>query len=153
MSQRYYRVFGANDAQPAPEELLAALAAAKLQVEAEYLGDEQGWYGVRLRLAQRAEPVDVQRFVKDVDDIRADLNTWAAWVESQTGCDKAWLMQRLISTTQLFAWQVDADDAEAVALSAALCDYLGRTTEGVYQVDGQGLFDTAGTLLIAEPEG
>ena len=147
---RYYRVFGSNDAQPPPEELLAALAAAKFQVEAEYLGDEQGWYGVRLRLLGRAEPVDVQRFVTGVDDIRADLNTWAAWVESQLGCDKAWLMHQLVSTTQLFAWQVSPEDAEAVALSAALCDYLGRVTGGLYQVDGHGLFDVAGTLLVAE---
>jgi hypothetical protein len=147
---RYYRVFGSNDAQPPPEELLMALAEAKFRVEAEYLGDDQGWYGVRLRLPGRAEPVDVQRFVTAVDDIRGDLSTWAAWVESQFGCDRAWLLQQLISTTQLFAWQVQPEDAEAVALSAVLCDYLGRATAGLYQVDGLGLFDLAGTLLVPE---
>jgi hypothetical protein len=147
---RWYRVFGTNDAQPPPEELLAALAEAKLTCQAEYLGDDQGWFGVRLLLPGRTEPVDVQRFVTGVDDIRSDLNTWAAWVESQTGSDQAWLMQQLISTTQLFAWQVPPDDAEAVQLSAVLCDYLGRATAGLYQVDGHGLFDVAGTLLVRE---
>jgi len=146
---RWYRVFGIQDATPAPEALLAALAEADLHPAAEFTGDDLGWYSVKLTLPGRAEAVEVQRFVAGADDIRGELNTWAAWVETQGG-DLAWLMQHLISTAQLFVWFVAEDDAEALALSAALCDYLSRATGGVYQVDGHGFFDTAGTHLVRD---
>ena len=146
---RWYRVFGIQDATPAPEAILAALAAANLRSSAEFVGDDLGWYSVKLLLPDRAEPVEVQRFVAEADDIRGELNTWAAWVETQSG-ELAWLMQHLISTAQLFVWFVPEDDPEALALSAALCDYFSRATGGVYQVDGHGFFDVAGTHLVRE---
>jgi hypothetical protein len=147
---RWYRVFGVNDGQPAPEALLAALSEAGLSAEAAFTGDDLGWYAVKLRLPERDEPVEVQRFVAGADDIRGDLNTWAAWVETQTGCDLAWLMQHLVSTAQLFVWFVPEDDARGIALSAALCDFFSRATGGVYQVDGHGFYDVAGTHLVRE---
>ena len=84
------------------------------------------------------------------DDIRAELNSWAAWVETQAGCDMGWLMQHIVTAQQLFVWFVAEDDHDAVALSAVLCDTFGHATGGVYQVDGQGFFDLAGTHLVRE---
>jgi hypothetical protein len=148
----WYRVFGINDAKPAPEDLLAALAGAKINTEARFIGDDQGWYRAELRLPTLAAPVDVQRFVTGVDDIRSDLNTWAAWVETHGELEFAWLMQHLISTTQLFVWQAPPDNEDAINLSVMLCDYLSRTTDGVYQVDGVGFFNVAGLLVLRESE-
>jgi hypothetical protein len=146
----WYRVFGRSDAQPEPQELLATLTQAKPNIEAHFVGDDQGWFGVELRLPGLAEAIQVQRFVAGVDDFRADLNTWAAWVETHADRENAWLMQHLIGTAQLFVWQAPQEHQDAVNLSVMLCDYLSRATEGVYQVDGLGFFDATGLLLLRE---
>jgi hypothetical protein len=47
--------------------------------------------------------------------------------------------------------QPDAVAAEAAAsFSVELCRFLAQATEGIYQVDGLGFFDTTGRLLIKE---
>jgi hypothetical protein len=146
----WYRVFGSSVSQPAPEELLAAVAQANPDVQAQFVGDEQGWFRVELRLPGLPKAIEVQRFVAGVDDFRSDLNTWAAWVETHGDEGNAWLMQHLIGTAQLFVWQTPPASQDAVNLSVLLCDYLSRTTGGVYQVDGLGFFDAAGMLLLRE---
>ncbi len=89
---------------------------------------------------------EASRYLSTEEGIRAELNTWAAWVESTgDGPIQQRLMQHLISTRQIFVLH-DAPPELAIPV----CQHLARVTEGVYQVDGQGFFDADGRLLVAE---
>ncbi len=149
---RWLRVFGTNQAQPAPEALLEELQACGQGVAADFRGDDQGWLHAGLRVGPLV--IELERYLSTEEGIRAELNTWAAWLESmEEDRDLGPLMQLVISTTQLFTLQVPDDrfpgsPLEAVALGA--CRYLAKVTAGVYQVDDQGFFGPDGRLLVAE---
>ena len=82
------------------------------------------------------------------DDLRNELNTWAAWIESvPDNPHQNRLMQHMIGTKQLYTIELSEEDRE---LGVALCQYLAQRTDGVYQVDNQGFFAADGTLLIPE---
>src|SRR5262249_10907812 len=96
MTERWYRVFGGSDVEPAPAALLEHLHGLGLKVACRFYGDDQGWSRAEL-LLQDGTILELARYLTDEDGIRAELNTWAAWVESVAeGPDVARLMQRLI---------------------------------------------------------
>ena len=102
-------------------------------------------------------PLRIERYLGTEDDIRGDLNAWAAWLETLEGNAHAGrLMQHVIGTTQLFTLQQPVRASEAgyaARLSRAVCEFLAHTTDGVYQMDGQGIFAADGTPLVHAEEG
>jgi hypothetical protein len=149
---RWFRVFGTNDVQPEPARLLEA-ARAFGDVSGRFHGDDLGWFRADLALAEAEAPLPLERYLSSEEDIRAELNTWAAWLEETGPTPEAvQLMQHMISTTQVFTLgPLDPDaDAETEQLCVGLCRFLARETAGVYQVDGQGFFAADGTRLVAE---
>jgi hypothetical protein len=148
------RVFGTSDVQPEPAALLDYLRGLGLEVRAEVKGDDLGWFAAALVFDADATPLHVERFLATEEGIRAELNTWAAWLET---CDyspqNVPLMQHMISTRQLFTVRRPIDHSDEILveqLCVAVCRFLARVTEGVYQADGQGFFRPDGTLLLQE---
>src|SRR5436190_15140111 len=136
----WYRVFGTNDAQPQPAALLEPLHQLGLEVAGHFHGDDQGWFRADFVGADEDEPIRLERFSSKEDDIRADLNSWAAWLETMAdNPHHGRLMQHVIGTTQLFTLElpVDGDDA-AYQVCTEICKCLARITAGVYQVDNEG---------------
>jgi hypothetical protein len=146
----WYRVFG-NDAPVDPAALLQHLHDAGVEVEARFGADDQGWFRAELRLPSEDEPILLQRYLASEAGIRAELNTWAAWLEAlpDDPVHRA-LMQRIVFSRQVFTLQRDPQENAQAELCLTVCRYLARQTEGVYQVDGQGFFDSAGVLLVKE---
>jgi hypothetical protein len=149
----WYRVFGTNDVQPNPETVLAHLKGLGCAVTADFHGDETGWFQAEIVFAATT-PVHVERFLSSEEGIRAELNTWAAYLET---CDYSpnfsRLMEHMISTQQLFTIRRPFDAANEVTVETiclGLARHLARTTEGVYQIDQQGFFDANGLLLLPE---
>jgi hypothetical protein len=143
----WYRVFGSSEVEPPPPALLEFLQTLDPGIRGHFRGDDLGWFAVELRLPEGGI-MTLERFLSTEDDIRAELNHWAAWVESN-GEDVHRLMQQIISTKQVFTLRIEDEEADE-ALYVDLCRYLAGITEGVYQIDGQGFFDAAGGRLIAE---
>ncbi len=139
-----YRVFGTNTTELDPAALLQFLAGLGGVVEGHFQGDDQGWF--RLRVLRDGTPMEIERYLVGEEGIRAELNTWAAWVEATgDGPGHADLMRRLISTQQLMVLQdFPAEVGEPVAR------HLAELTAGVYQADGLGFFTSSGTLLLSE---
>lgn len=150
----WYRVFGTNHVQPEPAALLEHLHQLGLETAGHFHGDDQGWFRAELVLDEDIEPVPLERFLTREDDIRGELNTWAAWLETVAdNAHQTRLMQHMIGTTQLFTLErpVDtADDERVEQLCISVCRYLAKQTLGVYQVDQHGFFDLDGTLLVRE---
>jgi hypothetical protein len=149
----WYRVFGSGDGRPEPDAVLAHLEQRGCAVRADFRGDENGWLQAQFVFAA-STPIYVERFLATEEGIRAELNTWAAYLET---CDYsphfAQLMERVVQTRQLFTIRQPMD-ASNEALVETICSetarYLARTTEGVYQIDRQGFFEADGTLLLQE---
>ena len=94
-----------------------------------------------------ASSLAIDHYLAEEDGIRAELNSWAAWVESRDDdLRSVRLMERLVQTEHLFVFGL-TDESE---LGATVCRMLAAMTTGMYQIDGCGLFDADGTLLVAE---
>jgi hypothetical protein len=132
---------------------LEQVRALGVPVTGTFKGDDLGWFRAELVIGDDAVPLPVERFLGSEEGIRAELNTWAAWLESAgEGPVYLRLMQHMIGTTQVFTLgPLDPDDEAAVSpVCVALCRFLAGATAGVYQADGQGFFAADGTLLVPE---
>jgi hypothetical protein len=151
----WYRVFGTNDAGVEPAALLSAQSRELgVEVTGRFRGDDLGWFEAELALS--GIRLELQRFLAHQEDLRDELNSWAAWLETvEDNPDSGRLMRHMIATTQLFTLrQVDQADEEykylVQELCTGLCQYMAHLTDGVYQMDGKGFFDAEGMLLVAE---
>jgi hypothetical protein len=150
----WYRVFGLNELEPRLAAFVAHLHALGLIVEPHFKGDDLGWSSGEFRLPAGGTPVFVQRYLTSEDDIRDDLNTYAAELET---CDyspnNGHLMQHAIQTKQLITLRKPLDASDEVALEKVLeaaCRFLAAATDGVYQIDGRGWYSAIGELLLQE---
>jgi hypothetical protein len=153
----WHRVFGSSHVAVEPAALLSAGSRhIGAQVTGRFKGDDLGWFEAELGLG--GARLELQRFLTDADDLRDELNSWAAWLETvEDNADSVPLMRQMIATTQLFTLRrVDqADDSYEDLLQelcVGLCQFLAGQTAGVYQVDGKGFFDAEGLLLVKESE-
>jgi hypothetical protein len=153
-SAMYYRVFGRSSNDVAPAALAGHLHAAGLAVEPHFKGDDLGWTSGEFRIAGLNTPVHLDRYLAHEDDIRDDLNSFAAILET---CDyspnHAALMERVIQSHQLIVIRKPLDASNEVVLERILeesCRFLAASTDGVYQIDGQGWFAANGDLLLQE---
>jgi hypothetical protein len=94
------------------------------------------------------------RYLASEDDIRDDLNAYAAELET---CDyspnSTHLMEHAIQTKQLITLRKPIDAADEVLTESVLeesCRFLAAATDGVYQIDGRGWFAADGMLLLQE---
>jgi hypothetical protein len=156
MSQ-WFRVFGLRGAAVDPAALLEHLHEQGFAVAGRFRGDDRGWFRAELVHAEDAAPVAVERYFADEEGIRAELFTWAAWLEEQERSPHHLpLIERLIVTAQLFTLSQpdeEADDGDrefAERLCLTCCRYLAAATDGVYQADHRGFFAADGALLVPE---
>jgi hypothetical protein len=150
----WLRVFGTNEELPEPAALLEHLHGLEAAVTGHFRGDDLGWFAAEIVFAKDSTPLHLERFLTTEDSIRAELNTWAAWLET---CDYSpnhlVLMQHMVSTKQLFTVRRPIDHANEILvekLCIGICQFLARTTHGIYQADDQGFFGVDGTLLLQE---
>src|SRR3954464_14159068 len=132
--KRWYRVFGGSEVQPAPGMILEHLNGLGRPVTGSFQGDEAGW--LRAELTGPGLPLlELERFLAGEEGIRAELNSWAAYVEScGDSPDHFRLMERLIQTRQVFTLRClgeGEDNTRADELCLALCRFLAGRTEGI----------------------
>ena len=176
----WFRVFGTSEREPDQQHFAEILQSWNASNVASFQGDAQGWYAATLKAPDGATLFQVDRYLASEEGIRSELNSWAAWLESQESqVNQERLMLHVISTKQLFT--IDATrvfespshprplspqgrgvkDRNSLALVSGergsgeedlmrLCQFLARQTAGVYQVDGMGFFDQDGSCLLAE---
>jgi hypothetical protein len=150
----WHRVFGSNDVQPQPAALLEELQRLGFEVTGQFRGDDQGWFAAEIAFAAALPPLQIERYLSTEDDIRSELNTWTAWLETLEPDPHALrLMEQIIRTTQLFtlrqAVRVSAV-GDAAGVNRAVCEFLARETAGVYHVDNHGFYGPDGTLLLRD---
>ena len=150
----WYRVFGRGSDDVPPVALAEHLHAVGLAVEPHFKGDDLGWSAGDLGLPGLNTPVHLDRYLAREDDIRDDLNAYAALLET---CDYSPnhgpLMERVIQTQQLIVIRKPLDAVDEISLEKMLvesCRFLASRTDGVYQIDGEGWFAANGERLLEE---
>lgn len=150
----WLRVFSIKEVAPDPAKLLEHLQGQGFAVRGDFGGDALGWFRADLRLEGEAEPIPLHRYLATEEDLRDDLNSWAAWLETVDNNRQARrLMQQMIGAAQVFTFQLEPDldeDEPPLQLALAACKYLAQETQGVYQVDHKGFYAPNGTLLVPE---
>jgi hypothetical protein len=150
----WYRVFATDEVQPEPAALLEHIRGLCAEATGHFRGDDLGWFAAEFVFAKDETPLHLERFLTTEDAIRAELNTWAAWLET---CDYSpnhqMLLQHMVSTKQLFTVRRPIDHSNEILVEKScigICQFLAQMTSGVYQVDNQGFFAADGTLLLQE---
>ena len=153
MSQ-WFRVFGVSEVQPEPAAILEHLRGLGVEADGHFRGDDQGWFAADIGLVQGEAPLQLERFLSTEEGIRAELNTWAAWLET---CDYSpnsqKLMEDVVATKQLFTLRRPIDYSNEILVEKAcvgVCQFLAKQNTGVYQVDNKGLFAANWTMMLQE---
>jgi hypothetical protein len=152
----WFRIFGTNDVEPNPAALLDPFRQLEFgdEITAKLSRDDEGWFRAEFAIIGEDMPLIIDRYLAKEEGIRAELNTWAAWLETvEQNPSRDRLMQHLISTTQVFTLHgpSEADSLLPMEyLCLEVCQFLARQTAGVYQVDKQGFYSPDGTLLVEE---
>jgi hypothetical protein len=131
---------------PAPAAILDFLAGRSASVSSDFATDASDWYQADLLV--NGVPLQLERYLAEEEGIRAELNSWAAWLETRENApEHVPLMERMIQTAQLFTLHGGEESAQ---VCIDLCRFLAGATAGVYQIDERGFFAADGTLLVAE---
>lgn len=150
----WFRVFGTKETAPEPADFLKHLRDAGVAAPGHFGGDDQGWFRVDFEIEAGAAPLRLNRYLVVEEDLRDELNAWAAWLESlDEHPNTVRLMQKVVGSQQLFTLDCPRDRYEEEVsrqLCVAVCQYLSRETEGVYQIDRQGFFAPNGKQLVSE---
>jgi len=149
----WQRVFGRSDSGLTPAQIAEGLASAGHACAPHFKGDDLGWTSGELHFPN-GSPILLARYLTKPDDLRADLNAFAAELETMTySAEAPALMERVIQTKQMVTLRKPFDHGDEVKLDAA-CEHLMRSlakaSDGVYQIDGKGWFNADGVLLVQE---
>jgi hypothetical protein len=149
----WYRVFCRSSESLPPSELLAVVHSFAPKAIANFKGDDLGWTTVELILGT-GTPIYGERYLTGEDELREDLNTWAAWLETRDySPNHVMLMERVIQTQQMITLRKPVDSSNeslTEGICGAICLKLASTADGVYQIEGDGWYDAAGELLLKE---
>ena len=152
----WYRVFGLSETAVAPAALQEALRMVGRDAPFHVRGDDLGWTAIDVDLAPGGPPLHLERYLTDADEIRDDLDAWAAWLETRENeKHNQHLMQHVIGTKQLFTLRRPLDhldEREMEMLCETIARALARRTRGVYQIDTRGFFAPDGRLLLRESD-
>lgn len=135
----WFRVFALAQVDVPLEFIQEFLRAQSLPHFIEATGDDLGWKSFR------AGDLIVERYLLEADDLRGELDTWAAVVESwEAGAVGTQLMQRIIAVRQMFT-------VAAARGSEELARFLAQKTDGFYYIDEVGFFEASGSPILQEP--
>jgi hypothetical protein len=149
----WMRVFGRNRIVPSLTQLVESLHAKNFRVVPMARGDDLGWSECQLSLA--GVPIGLARFLTLEDDLREDLNSHAAELESYLDLQPAaqTLMELVIQTQQLITLRKPIGHPNDVAMEScceAIVQWLVQPLDGVYQIDARGWFNQESELMVTE---
>ena len=150
----WLRVFCPTTTEIPPAKIAGALHDAGFDVQPHFKGDELGWTTGELILGDVNSPIGLARFLTKEDKLRDDLNSYAAELETATHSPHATgLMERVIRTAQLITVRKPVghpNDAHLDRACEFLVKFLAQESQGFYQIDRQGWFESTGELLVEE---
>jgi hypothetical protein len=146
-SSRWVRVFARCPGGALESERLHALLAdvsPRSVIECE--SGERDWERITLTWPEGGSLV-IERFHRDETGIRGELQAWAAWLETlPSNPHTERLMAHMIQTLEVLTLRA----TDRTDLAIMLAQAIAKQADGVYQVDGVGVFASDGLLLVRE---
>ncbi len=136
-----------------PAQLAERLHMFDDKAQLHFVGDDLGWTAAEIRFPV-GSPILIDRYLTDADDLRADLNTWAAYLETLTYSPNSGpLMERVIQTQEMITFRKPLDHPNEITIENivnGLVQSLAQNAHGIYQADGAGWYNAGGELLVQE---
>jgi hypothetical protein len=148
-----YRVFCLSRTEPAPAALAEHLRSLRPDTVVNFLGDRLGWMRAEVDLGKESDPLVIERFLVEESDMRPELNSWVAWLETADHPRRESVIDRVVNSQQVFTLEVGDElvaDKGIEQLAKAACQYLAQQADGIYQIDEAGFFSADGLLLVPE---
>jgi len=143
-----YRVFCQSSKEPSAAALAEHLRHHHPDAVVHFKGDQLGWLRAEVNLAKHAAPLVIERFLVEESDMRPQLNSWIAWLETVDHPRRESVIDRVVNSQQVFTLEVHSESAAKLAKIA--CQYLATKADGIYQIDEEGFFSPDGLLLVPE---
>jgi hypothetical protein len=147
------RIFCRNADEAPPSVILNHLSTHGIEATGHFKGDDLGWTQANISFGP-GSPIMLQRYLEPTDNLRDDLNSWAAYIETLTySPNYTILMERVIQTKQMLTIRKPIDHPNEIAMKGAcdaLCTFFSQRGDGIYMVDHDGWYDASGELLIQE---
>ena len=147
----WFRVFLLQEDGPEPFRIMECLHSLIPEVKGKFRTDEDGWFQLILDHSSIGE-LTIDHFLTSEKGVRAEINTWAAWLESKQQFD---LMERIIQVKQILSFEVTPemeDNVSDLLVYKRLALALAALAEGVVHMDAVGLLESDGTLLIEDED-
>ena len=147
----WFRVFLLQEDGPKPSGIMECLQSLIPEVKGKFRTDEDGWFQLILDHPSIGE-LTIDHFLTSEKGVRAEINTWAAWLESKQRFD---LMERIIQVKQILSFEVTPEMEDNVSDSLVyknLALALAALAEGVVHMDAVGFLEPDGTLLIEDED-
>ena len=143
-----YRVFCHSTKGPSAAAFAEHLRHHHPDAVVHFKGDQLGWLRAEVILGKHAAPQVIERFLVEESDMRPQLNSWVAWLETVDHPRRESVIDRVVNSQQVFTLEVHSPDAAKLAKVA--CKYLAHMADGIYQIDDEGFFSADGLLLVPE---
>ena len=147
----WFRVFLLQEDGPKPSGIMECLQSLIPEVKGKFRTDEDGWFQLILDHPSIGE-LTIDHFLTSEKGVRAEINTWAAWLESKQRFD---LMERIIQVKQILSFEVTPemeDNVSDALVYKHLALALAALAEGVVHMDAVGFLEPDGTLLIEDED-
>ena len=147
----WFRVFLLQEDGPKPSGIMECLQSLIPEVKGKFRTDEDGWFQLILDHPSIGE-LTIDHFLTSEKGVRAEINTWAAWLESKQRFD---LMERIIQVKQILSFEVTPemeDNVSDALVYKHLALALAALAEGVVHMDAVGFLESDGTLLIEDED-
>ncbi len=145
----WFRVFMLQEDGPEPSSFMESLQLILPEVTGKFRADEDGWFQLILSHSSFGE-LSIDHFLSSEKGVRAEINTWAAWLESKQRLD---LMERIIQVKQILSFEVTPELEENgtdPSLFKKLSLTLASISQGFVHIDGIGFIEADGSLLIED---
>ena len=147
----WFRVFLLQEDGPEPFRIMECLQSLIPEVKGKFRTDEDGWFQLILSHPSVGELI-LDHFLTSEKGVRAEINTWAAWLESKQRLD---LMERIIQVKQIFSFEVTPemeDNASDTLFFKRIALGLAALAQGFVHIDAMGFLEPDGTLLIEDED-
>ncbi|MCX7664849.1 MAG: hypothetical protein N2112_04830 [Gemmataceae bacterium] len=136
-----------------PSQIAEKLSQLENQCQIHFTGDDLGWKSAEIRWPS-GSPLSLERYLTQEDDLRPELNTWAAYLETlDYSPHSISLMERVIQTVELIIFRKPLDHSNEVILDQVISELVqmfAQNADGIFQIDGEGWYNAQGELLIPE---
>jgi len=148
-----FRDFCLSRTEPPAAGVAEYLRKLRPDVFVHFSGDKLGWMRAQVNVGAGLPALVIERFLVEEADMRHQLNSWVAWLETVEHPRRESIIDRVVNAQQVFTLELPAELAarqELCDFAKTICQHFAQVADGIYQIDDLGFFSAEGLLLVPE---